>query len=88
MSIKRAIRFDGFYIGDGVATSFTIDVKQFPVNPNSDEYINFSKTPLPVGVSNNGNPAFTVTISGTVLTITFPTAPANSIGSYSVYLLF
>lgn len=91
MSNKQAVGYTSSFIGDGTSTTFSFNLRDFPNGLTFGEsYIDFHKTPTPTDVeSNGGDIAYTPSIVGTVVTLTFTSAPNNGQRySFSLILVF
>lgn len=95
MAFQKAIQISVSAFGDGTATSYILDLLSDPYIVNgSGTLVNWfaedRKASSPVGVlgpSGAGQPI--VTLSGTVITVTYPTAPAaGNNNTVSFFLLF
>jgi phage baseplate assembly protein gpV len=77
-------QFNATLLGDGSATTIDIDLSQFVVQmPSGPIFVTKANKPVSASIASatiNGNPiGTTVTVSGTILTISFSSTPANSV---------
>jgi hypothetical protein len=81
------------FIGDGTSTVFSIDLSKDPYVSNAGPLINWfateKKTSMPVSAVSADSSISSVSLSGTILTMTFSAAPpATSPRSVEISILF
>jgi hypothetical protein len=90
MAIKNSVVVLLRVVGDGSSTVFNFDLLTDSYSFDSDGYRNipqnwFANSPQatqPTGVDPNTGGSYTFTMSGTVVTATFSTAPANGFAQW------
>jgi hypothetical protein len=95
MAVKLAVPIVVYFVGDGVASSFSFDLLSDPYSLPV-ELINWfttgKKLPNPVGVFTTIGPNVSVTLNGTIVTLSVAAAggpfPEGQPIAWTVYVLF
>jgi len=89
MSIAKVVSVALNFLGDGVSTSYTVDLRNDPYVINQPGN-NMSSKELAAAssIANGGSGVFTATLTNGVVTINFASPPAATFGSAVVFLLF
>jgi len=93
MAFQKAIQVSVNAFGDGTSTSYTIDLLSDPyLVDGSSTLVNWfaqdRKASSPTGILGPSGLGVTVTLSGTVVTVTYDTAPAAGTNNTVSFWLF